>query len=138
MRSTGTSSLQLISNADRAFRYFPDKREKIPFRTAERNSDPAFMHALYAILLKFVVEREPRRMMNADGVKFGSALGNYLFVQKLLQLLMRLEQLGISARDPALKDDLTNELQRFSRIREEMEAHAHGTLEPGTEQPRIL
>ena len=73
-----------------------------------------------------------------DGVKFGTALGNYLFVQKSLQLLMRLEQLGVSGPDPALKDDLTNELQRFSRIREEMEAHAHGTLEPGTEKPRIL
>jgi hypothetical protein len=131
--------LQLISNADGGrLRYFPNKRTKVRFEMAEHNSDLAFMHALYAIFLQFIIEREPRKIMGADGKKRGSALGNYLYVQKLLQVLMRLEQMGIPCPDPALKDDLINELQRFSRIREEIEAHAHGTLEPGREKPMIL
>jgi hypothetical protein len=78
-----TWPLQLIANADDVVRYFPNKREKIRFRKAERNSDSAFMHALYAIFSQLVIEREPRRTMRVDGKKRGSALGNYLYVQKL-------------------------------------------------------
>lgn len=127
--------LQLIANVDGPFRYCPNKREIIRFGTATNNSDGGFMHALYAIFLKYVIEREPQIMLGRDGTKFRAALTNYLYVQKLLQILMRLEQLGVQSPDPKLKDDLIDEIHRFSRILEEQEAHAHGTLEPGHEKP---
>ena len=127
--------LQLISNADGAFRYCPNKKEIIRFGTAINNSDGGFMHVLYAIFLQYVFEREPQVMLGRDGTKFRPALTNYLYVQKLLQILMRLEQLGIPSPDSKLKDDLIDEIYRFSRILEENEAHAQGTLEPGREKP---
>jgi hypothetical protein len=130
-----TWPLQVITNVDGAFRYFPDKKEVIRFGPATNNSDGGFMHVLYAILLQYVIEREPQLMLGRDGTKFRSALTNYLNVQKLLQILMRLERLGIPSPDPKLKDDLINEIHRFSRILEENEAHAHGTLEPGHKKP---
>ncbi len=136
-RGINTWPLQLISNKDGAFRYFPKREEKIRFVTAAGNSDAAFMHALYATFLQLLTEREPRRWMAADGSTGESVFGNYLFVQKLLQILARLEQLGVRSLDGSLRDDLIDEFQRLNRIREEIEAHAHGTLETGTEKPRL-
>lgn len=60
---------------------------------------------------------------------------NCLYVQKLFQILVRLERPGITSPDAKLKDDLIDEIHQFSRIMEENEAHAIGTLEPGREKP---
>jgi hypothetical protein len=127
--------MHLISNADGTFRYYPRKTERIRFHVARQNSDVAFMHALYSTLLLSVVQMRPRLAMGANGETWGSPLCAYLLVQQLLHIVMRLEHLGIY--DLMFKEELIDKIHQVSRFREEMEAHAHGTLEPGTEKPWI-
>jgi len=129
----GAYQMQLISSSGGHFRYFSNKHAKLRFGPAGENSDAAFMHALYAIFMDPVLKLHPMSVLQKDGRKSASPLCVYLRFQKVVQIVLRCEQLGIHVP----KDDLIDELHRWSRIREEIEAHSHGTLEPGSERPWI-
>lgn len=122
--------MQLISNASGVFRNYPNKKERIRFGKAARHDDPAFMHALYSILLKHVLSLGPKRVIDADGKKRGTILLSLLYVEKLFQIVRRLEGLGIS--NPKLKEDLIDEVHLLTCLREESQSHIPGSCAPGS------
>ncbi len=122
--------MQLISNANGSFRYHANKSERIRFGKAQHNDDASFMRSLYAILVKHVLPLGPTRVISADGKKHGTILLALLQAEKLLQIVFRLQGLGIS--DPKLKADLVDEVHLLTRLREESQSHLHGTCEPGS------
>ena len=122
--------MQLISNATGLFRYYANKSEHIRFGKAQHNSDAAFMHSLYAILLKHVLRLSPTRVIGADGKKHGTIVLAQLQAEKLLQIVFRLQGLGIS--DPGLTAELIDEVHLLTRLREESQSHLPGTCAPGS------
>jgi hypothetical protein len=65
------------------------------------------LHTLYSICLVSVIQMRPKLALYANGETRGSPLCAYLFVQQLLQIVMRLEQLGIL--NSKLKEELIDE-----------------------------
>ena len=120
--------MQLISNAGGSFAYYSARNKCIRFGKAKRSDDAAFMHSLYSILLKHVLPLNPQRVINANGEKHGTVLLLLLYVEKLLQIVSRLEGLGIS--DPKLKAELIDEVHLLTRLREESQSHIAGSCTP--------
>jgi hypothetical protein len=120
--------MQLISNTSGSFRYYPSRNERIRFGKAEPNNDASFMHSLYSIMLQHVLPLNPKSVLSADGKKNQPVFLLLLWVEKLLQIVFRLEQLGVS--NPNLKAELIDEVHRLSRLREEVQSHIHGTCTP--------
>ena len=126
--------MQLISNAGGSFTYYSAKNKRIRFCKAERNDDAAFMHSLYSILLKHVLPLNPQLVINTNGKKHGTIVLSLLYVEKLLQIVRRLEGLGIS--NPKLKAELIDEVHLLTRLREESQSHIPGSCTP--ESRRLL
>jgi hypothetical protein len=120
--------MQLISNADSSFRYYTNRNERIRFGKAEPNDDAYFMRSLYSILAQRVLPLNPKGVITANGKKNQPPVLLLLWTEKLLQIVFRLEKLGIS--DPNLKAEVIDEVHRLSRLREEVQSHIHGTCTP--------
>lgn len=70
----------------------------------------------------------PLGVVDERGRKHGNILLTMLTTEKLLQIVLRLEGLGVS--DPKLKNVLVDEVHKLTRLREESKAHIHGTCLP--------
>ena len=120
--------MQLISNSGGSFRFYRNGNERVRFVKAPRNDDGAFMLSLYRMLLQHVLMLSPLGVIDEQGRKHGNILLTLLTTEKLLQIVMRLEGLGLS--NPRLKDELIDEVHKLTRIREESQSHIHGTCLP--------
>jgi hypothetical protein len=114
----------LISNAAGGFRYRPNPRQRIRFGRAKENTDWHFMRSLYILFMQEVLPLNPKRMVDPDGTRRGTTQLAMLWLEKAVQLILRLQQLG-------LKDDdnfglLVDELQHVYRDWDELRANALG------------
>ncbi|RWB20399.1 MAG: hypothetical protein EOQ40_15140 [Mesorhizobium sp.] len=119
---------QLISNAEGDFRYYADTKKHLRVGVARGNSDAQFMKTLYVLLMKYVVELSPTRVIDQAGEKRGIVFLAMLWLENALQITFRLREIGI--QDPKLIDYLVNELQKVTRMREESLANLQGTCVP--------
>jgi len=120
--------MQLISNSDGVFRFHRNANERVNVAKAPHNDDRSFMLSLYRALLRHVLPLSPIEVIDEQGKKHGNILLTLLTVEKLLQIVLRLESLGAS--DAKLKDELIDEVHKLTRLREESQAHIHGTCLP--------
>lgn len=117
---------QLISNAEGEFKYFSNPRKRLKFGRAAANSDADLMVRLYVLCMKYVVGLGPTKVASKDGRKRTTIMLALLWVQKSLQILFRLRDLGI--HDAKLIDFMIDEMQKVTRAFEESSANAQGTL----------
>jgi hypothetical protein len=120
--------MQLISNSGSMFRFHHNGNERLHFAKASRNDDGSFMLSLYRTLLQHVLPLNPIGVVDEQGKKHGNILLTLLTTEKLLQIVVRLEGLGVS--DPKLKGELIDDVHKLTRLREETESHIHGTCHP--------
>jgi hypothetical protein len=116
-------ALQLISNADKAFRYYPNKRVRIRFCHSHNHSDAAFMHHLYALVLGRILPLFPRDIRMPDGSSKPSMAAYEDFFICSLQIVMRIAQMGLPVPDTS---EVVEELQKVARIIEERDAFLRG------------
>lgn len=119
---------QLISNSDGPFRYHADPRKRLRFGTAQANGDADFAKAMYVIYLKYILPLTPNKVVNSKGQSHGTLVLGMLWLEKAVQILLRLRDIGIE--DRAMTEALINELHKVTRLREESVAHIPGTCVP--------
>lgn len=120
--------MQLVSNSGGAFRFHRHGNERIDFVKSDRSDDRSFMLALYRVLLRHVLALSPIGVIDERGERSGNILLTLLKTEKLLQIVMRLEGLGVF--DPHLKGKLIDQVHVLTRLREESQSHVHGTCLP--------
>lgn len=125
---------QLISNAEGPFRYYPNPRKRLRVGEATANDDVTFARALYLVYLKYVLPLNPQKVIDNQGNRYGVIVLAMLYLEKLVQVLFRLRDLGID--HPETTAALVDELHMVTRLREESAAHSPGTLVP--EDSRIV
>lgn len=119
---------QLISNATGNFRYHPNPRQRLRFGQAKDNTDWDFVRALYVMFWRLVMPLNPTRVIDRDGTKRGIILLGMLWLEKTVQIVLRLRQMGMS--DERSFGPLIDELQNVYRLREESVANFQGTYVP--------
>lgn len=119
---------QLISNSDGSFRYHSNPRKRLRFGKAQANSDADFAKALYVIYVKHVLPLTPNKVINSEGQSYGTLVLGMLWLEKAVQILFRLRDMGIE--NSKATDALIDELHKVSRLREESAAHIPGTCVP--------
>ncbi len=121
---------QLISNASGRFQYHPNKQQRLRFGRSEDNSDFDFVRTLYVLFWRHVMPLNPTRVIDPDGTKRGIILLGMLWLEKAVQIVLRLRQMGIS--DERSFGPMIDELQKVYRLREESVANLQGTCVPDT------
>jgi hypothetical protein len=118
----------LISNASGAFRYHETKRQRLKFGQAQDNSDFNFVKTLYVVFWRYVLPLNPKRVIDPDGTKRGIIVLGMLWLEKAVQIVLRLRQMGLS--DERSFGPIIDELQKVYRLREESVANLQGTCVP--------
>jgi len=118
----------LISNATGAFRYHENKRQRLKFGQALDNSDFNFVRTLYVLFWRYIMPLNPTRVIDRDGTKREIILLSMLWIEKAVQIVLRLRQMGISNEQSI--GPMIDELQKVYRVREEFVANLQGTCVP--------
>jgi hypothetical protein len=107
---------QLISNASGNFQYHSNARQRLRFGQAKDNTDWTFVRALYVLFWRHVMPLNPTRVIDSDGTK----LLGMLWLEKAVQIVLRLRQLGISDERSfgPMIDELQNVYPRHADRRE--------------------
>jgi hypothetical protein len=80
----------LISNANGTFRYHENKRQRLRFGRARDNSDFNFVKTLYVLFWRHVMPMHPTRVIDPDGTKRGIIALGMLWLEKSVQIVLRL------------------------------------------------
>jgi hypothetical protein len=70
----------------------------------------------------------PNKVINSEGKSHGTLVLGMLWLEKAVQILFRLRDMGIE--DSATTEALIDELHKVTRLREESVAHIPGTCVP--------
>jgi hypothetical protein len=116
---------QLVSNAEGGVRYYPNPRKRLKIGKAIANDDPNFMKVIYILYMKYIIALGPTKVLRDDGERKETIFLSFLWVQKSLQLLFRLRDLGLQERSTV--DFMIDEMQKVSRAFEESSANGQGT-----------
>jgi hypothetical protein len=120
----------LISNSTGAFQYHGNKRQHLKFGRAQDSTDFNFVRTLYMLLARHVMPLNPTRVIDPDGTKRGVLVLGMLWLEKAVQIMLRLRQMGLS--DERSLGVMIDELQKAYRLREESVADLLGTCVPDT------
>jgi hypothetical protein len=115
---------QLISNATGRFQYHSKTHQRLRFGRAMHNTDLDFVRTLYILFWRHVLPLNPTRMIQNDGRRRGTILLAMLWIEKSVQLLLRLRQMGMSKEEAF--GPVVDELQRVYRAWEELRANSLG------------
>lgn len=116
---------QLISNATGEFRYHRNSRQRLRFGQAKDNSDWSFVRALYVLFWRHVLPLNPQEQIEADGRRHSTILLAMLWIEKSVQLAIRLRQMGGISDDKSF-GPVVEELQKVYRAWEELRANTLG------------
>jgi hypothetical protein len=83
---------------------------------------------LYAIYLKHVLPLGPKKVIDGEGKRYGIILLGMLWLEKMIQIIFRLRDLGIDS--PEITNELIDELHKVTRLREESAANLQGPCVP--------
>jgi hypothetical protein len=104
------------------FRYHLNGRQQLRFNAARDNSDWAFVRSLYVLFWRHVLALNPKEQIEADGRRHSTILLAMLWIEKSVQMALRLRQIGIS--DEKSFGPVVEELQKVYRAWDEL--HASG------------
>jgi hypothetical protein len=119
---------QLISNAEGSFKYYSNPRKRLTFGKAKIDNDANFAKTLYTVYLTHVLPLGPEKVIDGEGKRYGIILLGMLWLEKMIQIIFRLRDLGIDS--PEITGELIDELHKVTRLREESVANLQGTCVP--------
>jgi hypothetical protein len=82
----------------------------------------------YTIYLKYALPLGPQKVIDAEGKRYGVIVLAMLWLEKMIQIIFRLRDLGIES--PEITNKLIDEFHKVTRLREESVANLQGTCVP--------